>query len=121
MAFSMSKFNKGAKFSYSLPDGASFKKLEDLGEGFTGIVKAVGISHKGKYGDSPLLLSDGYGVWLPKHMMDTINAIMQDPEAVDAINNGGACFNVRSYTYTDAQGAEKCGLSVDFVDSVPVQ
>lgn len=117
MAFSITKFNKGGvKFNYSLPENATFKKCAELGDGFTGIVKGVGISTKGKYGDSPFILGDGFGVWLPSHMVDTIHDIMADPEAVDAINNGDVCFNV--YTY-DLEG--KTLFSVNFVDSNPVQ
>lgn len=123
MGFSFTKYNKGSvKFSYTLPENATFKKLQDLGEGFVGIVKAVGISKKGNFGDSPFLLSDGFGVWLPKHMIDTVSEMVNDPEAVDAINDGKACFSVYSYEYEDrATKKPVTGFSINFVDSTPVQ
>ena len=123
MGFSFAKFNKGAvKFNYQLPDGAEFKKISDLRDGFTGVVKAVGVSQKGHYGDSPFIISDGFGVWLPKHMADTVKEILDDPEAVTAINEGKACFNVYAYEYEDkATKQPTTGYSVNFVDAEPVQ
>ena len=117
MAFSITKYNRnGVKFTYNLPDGAEFKKLAELGDGFTGVVKAVGVSHKGKFGDSPYIISNGFGVWLPSHMIEQVKEICADSEAVNAVNNEKVCFNVYQY---DLEG--KTLFSVNFVDAEPVQ
>lgn len=116
MGFSITKYNRGGvNFDYKLPEGASFKKLAELGDGFVGVVKAVGISHKGKYGDSPFIIGDGFGVWLPTHRVNDISDICGDPEAVEAINAGKVCFSVYAY---ELEGKEL--FSINFVDAEPV-
>ena len=114
--FSATKFNKGggANFIYKLPEGSPFKKLSDYGEGKKLTVRGLAISKKGKYGDSPVLITDGEGVWLPGHLTDTIREMCSDPECVEAINQG--CVAAVIYAYVGENGN---GFSVRWEDQVP--
>lgn len=111
--FSVNKYNKaeGAAFSHKLPEGAPYKKLSELGVGAKFRLRGLFISTKGKYGPAPIAISDDMAVYLPSHLIDTVNAMREDPECVNAINAGAVGCKVYSY---ESQG--KVCYSVDWED-----
>lgn len=111
--FTAAKFNKGggATFNYRLPEGAPYIKLSSVPVGKVIPVKALYISTKGKYGESPILITDDTGVYLPGHLVDTIREMCKDPECVEAINSGLVGAEVYEY---DGQNGK--GFSVRWVD-----
>lgn len=83
-----SALNKNvAKFTYQLPEGTEFKKLADLELEKVYKVRGLWISHKGKYGDHPVIASDEFFIDIPKHLTNDVKKILEDPESVDQINN----------------------------------
>ena len=121
MSFS-SKYNHKRLFNVSTK-GAEFRKIPDyvahVGCGVVNPVKAFMISHKGRYGASCSLFTDiGGGVpafWLnmPNSMVDTVAAILDDDEAVQAVNDGNVGFTVRPY---HSERYNKDCYAIDFVD-----
>lgn len=76
-------------------------------------LRAVLINRKSKYGNNPVLVTGGYAVHAPRHLLKTVEAILNDADDVAAINAGKVGFRVREYTTRDGLGT---GLSVDWVD-----
>lgn len=114
--FSVNRYNKGegSKFNFKLREDAPYKKLSELGEGARFTVRALFISDKGNYGEAPIAISDDMGVYLPSHLNDTVKAMREDPECVQAINQG--CVGCKVYSF-ESQG--KTCYSVDWEDIVP--
>lgn len=114
--FSVSRFNSGKanRFTYKTPEGTPFKKLKDLTVGQVYAVRALYINTKGKFGDEPTAVIDTAVVNLPQHLLDTVKAMIDDGEAVAAINNGQVGF--KSYEYDGKNGH---GYSVEWVDLAP--
>lgn len=107
------KYNKGARFDYQMPENAPFKKLAELPQETVITCRGMFISHKGKYGDSPVALIDGAYVNLPSHLTNTVSEMLKDSELVDAVNAGKVGFKVYSYVNN-----EKTCYSVNWVDLV---
>lgn len=98
MAFSVTKFNNASnKFSYRLGNDASYKKLADLDTTATYSVRGLFVNSKSRYPHA-VAVSDAFYIDLPSHMTETVKAMIDDPETVDAINK--ALVGVRVYTYT---------------------
>ena len=116
-----SRFNKARKFDIDTT-GFSYKKLSDcFGEnGAKKVYKIAGvyINTKGKFDDAPVLAvvddKEGYFVNLPSHLCDTAKEIINDDEAVNAINAGKLGFTIYTYTSNNAKG--RTLYSVEFVD-----
>lgn len=117
-----SKFNKARKFDIDTT-GFQYKKLSDcFGEnGAKQVYRIAGIyiNTKGKFDDAPVLaVTDnegfGYFVNLPSHLLDTCKEIMNDEEAVQAINKGKFGFTIYTYESNNAKG--RTLYSVEFVD-----
>lgn len=96
------KYNRGGRrFTYQMPEGASFYKLEEVYRN-TQIVKpcicnGFYISTKGQYGEQPVVLSDGFFVNLPKHWVETIKEMLNDEEVIKAVNNNKVYFDIEKY------------------------
>ncbi len=115
------RFNRARKFDIDTT-GFSYKKLSEL-FGENGAKKAykvagVYINTKGKYSDAPVIAvsdsKEGYFVNLPSHLLDTANEIINDEEAVKAINEGKFGFTIYTYSSKNAEG--KTLYSIEFVD-----
>ena len=79
---------------------------------------AVYINRTGKYGPQAVLaLSETLLVNLPQHKLEECEKMLQDEEAVMAINAGLAGFRI--YQYSTKSG--RTGFSVDWVDIDPKQ
>ena len=115
-----SKYNKGSRFNYQWPtkEEATYAKLQGLydvnntDKVFT--VRALLIGTKGKFGDEPVIgLDNNIIVNCPKHMVEVINMMLEDDDAIEAINAGKLGFKVR--TYVDKTFGKLC-YAVEWVD-----
>lgn len=70
------------------------------------VIRALYINTKSRFGASPLCVIDGAMVNFPRHLVDTVNDILMDPEAINAINAGAAGFTV--YEYQDNTYGKTC-------------
>lgn len=125
MAFDFTKVNRNtqSQFTYKLPENTEFVKLSDLGtkENIDNEVpfevRILYINSKGKFNPHPVacVVSDDKAtlVDLPENLTDTVKTIIDDPDAVEAINNGQCGFTVRSYH--SSKYNRDC-FTVDFVN-----
>lgn len=91
------KYNKGARFTYKVPENAPYKKLEEVRNEGVITLRGLYINHKSQYGEAPVAMADGCYVNLPKHLTDTVKDMCRDSEVVDAINAGKVGFEVYDY------------------------
>ncbi len=115
--FSATKFNTGRTnpFTHKIPEGTPFKKLKELEIGKAYVLRSVYINTKGNYGDEPVAVTDGAVVNLPAHQLSAVKAMIDDTEAIEAINAGLVGF--KPYEYDGKNGH---GYSVEWVDVAPV-
>lgn len=119
MGFSVAgKYNKGTRlFDFDLPAGIGFKSLgtlmEDDGEGVVYTLRGLYINHKSKYGDAPVAVTEDCLVNLPKHLLDTAKAMLQDDDFIAAVNGEKVGFTI--YTYTN-KNSNSLLYSVRWVD-----
>ena len=106
-----SKYNKGARFDYKMPEGAGYKNLSDFPEDKEIPIKGLYINHKSQYGDAPVAMIDGSFVNLPKHLTDTVKDMLHDDEFIAAVNAGKVGFKVYSY-----ENNSKTCYSVNWID-----
>lgn len=115
--FNASKYNKGNKFDFRTPESFQFTTLETLykvnGADKVYTIKALYINRKSQYGDHPVIVTDAELVDCPKHLLDTVENMINDDEAVEAINSGKVGFSV--YTYKDKKHNKTC-YSVNWED-----
>lgn len=96
----ITKYNKGNRFNYEIPESAEFtnlKKLYEADKEKTHILHGLYISEKGQYGAAPVAISDGYLVNLPSHMVEDVKEMCKDSDIVDDINTGLCGFRVYKY------------------------
>lgn len=95
-----SSFNRFGKFEYDTTDFA-YKKLVDLYKEFgpdcVYPVTSVHVNTKSKFGDSPVVSTLDCHVNLPSHLLDTINSILTNSDAIDSINRGRVGFKIYEY------------------------
>ena len=85
----------------------------DYGPGAVIPIRAIYINNQGYYGpQATIAISENCIVNLPRHLLSVCMEMMNDPDAVKAINEGHAGFKV--YQYTTKTGRK--GFSVDWVD-----
>ena len=113
------KYNHSAPiFTHKLPENAPFKSLKELYNGEKGenkyTVYGLYINKKGKYGDTPVAISEDFSINLPLHLCDTVTEMLQDKELIDAINDGK--FGLEVYEYTPKEFKNKTCYSVRWID-----
>lgn len=112
---SITKYNKsGSKFTATINEDAQYITLKELFTEYGNKVHKVQlffINKKSRYGDHPVIYTGDWLVDIPKHMVDTFNAIYNDDKVIDDINNGRVGFNVVVYTKNHRQ----C-YTIEFVD-----
>lgn len=112
----LSKYNKGRKFDYDAPKDSMWVKLEDLvekdGEGTVYPLNAMYINNKSKFGDEPVLISGSYLINAPRHLLETVQDMMNDDEVVKYINDGNVSFAIYGY-----EGKNGSGYSVKWIDN----
>ncbi|MGL4997978.1 MAG: hypothetical protein ACRC5T_03170 [Cetobacterium sp.] len=94
-----SKYNK-VVFNYVIPPTHEFITMSELytiNPSETYRLNGLYINKKGKFGDSPIAISDNFILNLPKHLLDTINAMLNDSEMIGFINDGMVGFSIYSY------------------------
>lgn len=92
------KHNRGSKFDVDITNWP-YKKLEELFKEGNKIFKIQGlfISSKGKFGEQPIAICDGYCVNMPSYMVDECKNILSDDEDIAAIKAGAVGFSVEQY------------------------
>lgn len=117
--FDFTKVNKGeALFTYHLPDGAEFRKLQEMEVGEAVHVRGLFIS-KAKtddYDDHPVAVSDEWYVDLPPYMTESVIGLMNDADAVKAINDGEAGFKIVDYIKKKGKGKGKTFKAVEWIN-----
>lgn len=115
MAFA-SRFNKSRKFDVDTTN-FEYMSLVDLynnnGEEEVYPLTAIYINTKSKYGNAPVFATDDCFVNAPSHMLETVNEILADENAVAEINNGKVGFKI--YPYHADKFNRDC-FSINFVD-----
>lgn len=114
MAFSAEKYNKENLFTFRL-ESDEFKKLADLEAGKGYRIRGLFISKAGKYGKHPVAVGESFFIDLPKNQLETVISIMNDREAVDAINAGAVGISPEPY-HSDKYDMDCVGVKwVDFI------
>lgn len=97
--------------------GFAYSSLADLynndGKDHIYVVRAVFMSNKGKYGETPLLATDTTFVNLPKNCIPVCNTILNSAELITGINEGKCGFKIRPY---HSEKYNKNCYAVDFLD-----
>ena len=113
-----SKHNKGSKFNIDTEGWTEYRDLKTLykenGAEFVYPLHGFYINKKSQFGHAPVIISDGYFVNCPAHMLDEVNSILADAEDIAAINNNSVGFKIRTYEAKNYKN-KKC-YSVEFVD-----
>lgn len=106
--------NNLPRFNFDNNKVREFTNLQQLDEHFpqqTFVIHAMFINKKSRYGDSPVLILNDHSVNLPHHTTETVKAMIQDVELVEAVNQRRIGFTI--YTY---QGAHGIGYSINWVE-----
>ena len=118
MSFASRHNSASRKFNFIIPEHFEYKKLSELvdeyGVDATHKVNALYINKKGKYGDSPVIVTDSELVNAPGHMLDTILEVIIDGESLSLINNGYVGF--KTYAYSNDHGEH---YGIEWVDIDP--
>ena len=93
--FNFSKYNRAGQ-EYKTLEGLYLEKPD-----FKHPVRSIYINTKSKFGDAPVVVSDGYNINLPKHMAATVSEMIEDPEAMALIRAGKVAISI--YTYTNEE------------------
>lgn len=117
--FDFTSLNKGETiFDFHLPDGAEFRKLQELNEGDTYQVLGLFIS-KSKdddYADHPVAVTPDFYIDLPEYMTEVVSQIMDTDEAVKAINDGESGIKITSYVKKKGKGKGKTFKAVEWIN-----
>ena len=112
------KYNGGKRFTFELKGEPVFKKLSELygekGKGFVFPVRSIYINRKGKYGDSPVIVSDKFSVSLPTHRMSTVQDLLSQDIFYDMVNGGKVGFSVYEFE-SPTYGTN--GYSINWVET----
>ena len=96
-----SKYNRTGNLFPIDSENFEFISLEELyrkvGEQGEYQLLGVFVNSKTRFGEQPVAIIDGFKVNLPKHMTETVKAIMADPEDVAEINAGKVGFVIYKY------------------------
>ena len=90
--FNFSKYNRAGQEYKTL--GGLFEEMPDI----IHPIRSIYINTKSKFGDAPVVVSDGYNINLPKHMTATVSEMLQDPEAMALIRAGKVGLSVYEYS-----------------------
>ena len=93
--FNFSKYNRAGQEYKTL--GGLFEESPDL----IHPIRSIYINTKSKFGDAPVVVSDGYNINLPKHMCATVQEMLQDSEAMALIRAGKVGLSIYEYTNED--------------------
>lgn len=98
----INQYNKSSLFTYDSEVEREYTNLEDLytGNGSDAVytVEALFINEKSKFGHAPVIVSGGYLVNAPSHLLDTVVAMRSDTDFVSLVNDRKVGFKIYSYT-----------------------
>ena len=105
--------------------GRKYFKLEDLAAQYAPDKKyridCMFINTKSQYGDAPVVgvsdIREPYMVNLPKHLLKDVKEMLDDIEAIEAIQLGNAGFMIRIY---NPKGSNRNCYTVEWVDMDPL-
>lgn len=110
-------YNKGTHFTNVKFDGSlAFLKIDDVykqSPDSVYVLNGLFINTKSKYGARPYLATPDFFMDLPSHMLETVEAMIADPDVVGEINGGKVGFQIR--TYQSKQFNREC-YSIVFVE-----
>lgn len=119
MSNMMNKFNSNRRFTFEASEDMPFMSLAELylkhGADMVYPLRALYINNKSKYGPAPVAITDFAFVNLPKHMVSTVEDMINDKEVVAYINEGNAAFQITQYiprNYPD-----RIAYSVEWIDA----
>ena len=112
-------FKGSPKFSYNSDNNvftsvSEFLKDHDMS--LTYQVKGM-FTYTGEYGETGVIIIDGYNIRVPKYMVDKIKEIRSTPDMVDAINAGFCGLKFRAYEDKKHKGTVR--TAVDLCDYAP--
>ena len=111
----ISKYNKGNLFTHRTNGNEAYITLkelyQELGEKEPVQVLNFFINTKSKFGDYPIAVTQRFLVNLPKHLLATVQEMLQDEEIASLANSGKLCFVIYQYT-----GKNGDGYSVNWVE-----
>ena len=97
---------KPSPFTFVTPDHFEYTKPATLAtlNGIDAVYKlnAIYVNKKGQFGDEPVFVTDNELVNAPRHMMDSVNDILNDSESINLILDGQVYFKI--YEYKNAKG-----------------
>lgn len=107
------RFSHGKKFKIN-SDNFPFTTLDEVvNENGNKVIPVCGLfTYDAKYGKRPVLVSNTLKINLPDHCLSDVEAIINDSELVEAINNGKCGF--KPSQYEDKNG--KTRNSGSFID-----
>lgn len=104
-----------AQFDYQAPENTPFIKPSELvaKNGIDKVYKlrSCYINKKGLYGNEPVLITDDFFVNAPTHIVETIQQILKDEQAVKLINLEKVGF--KFYQYQNKFGEQ---IGIEWVD-----
>lgn len=115
-------FNASTTFFDVDTTGLQFVSLQWLHTNYNGCifaVKGLFVNHKGNFGDTPVIISDGALVNLPSHCMATTDIILHQEQAVNAIKSGKVGFKVREFVSKNPKAKGKKCYTIHYVDLTP--
>lgn len=112
-------FKGSPKFTYN-SDNNEFigitDFLKDHDKSITYQVKGM-FTYTGEYGETGVIIIDGYNIRVPKYMCEKIKEIRSNPDMVQAINEGFCGMKFRDYEDKKKKGVIR--TAVDLCDYAP--
>ena len=110
----LDKYNKKRFFEYDKTKEREYINLQNLfnlfGKDKVYVVHALFINKKSRFGDSPIIVTSDFLINAPKHLLETVQEMMNDSEVVRLINARKVGFKIYSY-----RGKNGMGYSVEWV------
>lgn len=110
----VNKYNKGNLFTHRTNGNEAYITLQELyqeiGKDPIQVLNFY-INNKSKYGDYPIAVTERFLVNLPKHLLSTVQEMLQDEEIASLANSGKLGFMIYQYT-----GKNGDGYSVNWIE-----
>lgn len=110
----LNKYNKKFTFNYDKMKERQYINLQGLVEKFgkdkVYTVHALFINTKSRFGETPVIVTDDYIVNAPKHLLDTVKAMIEDVDVINLVNDRKVGFKIYGY-----YGKHGKGYSVEWV------
>lgn len=119
--FDFTSLNKEftSPFNYEIGENAKYLKPSELKEDEVYVMRSIFINTKSKFGEHPVCIIEadnedkGFYVSLPAHLTKIAKTILENDDAIEAINNRKCGIKARKF-YSKTYNRE--GFSVDFVN-----